>query len=57
MTHSTVFEATQGGLALTNAILLYRPQGKAAQPGQSIPVNEMGTRWTLCDRIMREGGR
>ena len=27
MTHSTVFEATQGGLALTNAILLYRPQG------------------------------
>lgn len=29
MHHSTVFEATQGGLALTNAILLYRPPGHA----------------------------
>jgi PRTRC genetic system protein B len=27
MAHSTVFEATQGGLALSNAILLYRTKG------------------------------
>jgi len=35
--HSTQFEVTDGSMALTNAILLYRPTGQSA-PGRSLPA-------------------